>query len=67
MKQKFGDATLAYRSIASDSLYMTAYRHEFRDRNKNQEINPPMKYVCAVPKIMIRKLNNKHHINRMKT
>lgn len=35
MKQKFGDATLAYRSIASDSLYMTAYKHEYRDRNKN--------------------------------
>lgn len=67
MKEKFGDATLAYRSIASDSLYMTGYKHQFRGRDKDREINPPMKYVCAVPKIMIRKLNTKNHLSKMKT
>jgi hypothetical protein len=67
MEDKYGDRSLAYRSIASNSEYASISKHEFRLRSKDKEINPPMKYVCAVPKIMVRKLKSKQIIAKAKT
>lgn len=67
MEEKYGDRSLAYRSIASNSEYESVAKHEFRVRSKEKEINPPMKYVCAVPKIMIRKLKSKQNTPKVRT
>lgn len=34
MKDHFGDASLAYRSIASNSQYVSSEKHEYRLREK---------------------------------
>lgn len=40
---------------------------DFRQRSKEKEINPPMKYVCPVPKIVVKKFNSKNQTLKMRT
>ena len=47
-EEKYGDASIALRSIISQSEYDPNLGNKFRIRNKSKEINPPMKYTNKI-------------------
>lgn len=57
-KTKYGDPNIAFRSIGSQSEYHPY--HDFRDRNQNMEINPPMRYTSKPTQQVLAKMKSKY-------
>ena len=56
-KEKYGDPTIAFRSIGSQSEYKPV--HDYRERDKSREIHPPMKYTNKPTKQVLANIKNR--------